>query len=413
MGPSGAGSAHPHGEQPPMIERLDPAVLRQQLIASDDLAGRRPNQIRVVRAPGRVNLIGEHTDYNDGLVLPAAISAETWIVFVPSDDRRVELTLAASGERASFHLDALGAPRHDWIDYAVGVAWSLGECGVSLRGLRGLVATTLPLSAGLSSSAALELAAAWALCDANAPPLEGMALARAAQRAENEYVGVQCGLMDQFASGLGRAGCAMLLDCRSLAYRAVSLPLREHALVAIDSGSPRRLEGSEYNARRAQCEMAVATLAARDQGIRALRDVDLAMLDSLANVLDATTLRRCEHVVRENIRVLETVRALEVGDLTAVGRYFAESHASLRDLYEVSSPALDTLVEIAASVEGVVAARMTGAGFGGSTVNLVRRDAIERLRDTIQAEYPRRTGLEPRFYPIEPVDGAGRLERAS
>ena len=386
---------------------LDPVRLRRQLADVEPSARDREGEIRIVRAPGRVNLIGEHTDYNDGLVMPAAIGLEIWIALVPADDRRVEITLAADGDRQGFSLDERTEPRESWIDYVVGVAWALSERGVPLRGLRGMLVSTLPVSSGLSSSAALELAAAWALSADVPPPLEPMEVARAAQRAENEYVGVRSGLMDQFASGLGQAGRALVLDCRSLEYRPVELPLAEYTLAVCDTRAPRRLESSEYNARRAQCEAAVALLAREDPSVRALRDVDMAMLERLGGILDAETLRRCEHVIRENERVLAAELAFARDDVPEIGRLFAESHASLRDLYEVSSPELDAMVDIAVATEGVAAARMTGAGFGGCTVNLVRRDAVAGLVDAVSREYAPRTGLEGVVYPVEPVAGAG------
>jgi galactokinase len=371
-----------------------------------------PAAIRVARAPGRVNLIGEHTDYNLGLVLPAAIDLEIRIAFVPWDDRRVEISLLANGERAGFALDDIPPASGAWIDYPGAVAWSLQEAGIAIHGFRGVLASTLPIASGLSSSAAMELASSWALLDPpslDAHGVDGMRLARIAQRAENEWVGVKSGLMDQFASSLGRAGCAMLLDCRSLEHRAVSLPLEEHALVVCDSGSPRKLGSSEYNARRAQCERGVAVIAAEVEGVKSLRDVDLALLERFRDRLDEQTFRRCEHVIRENERVLAAVEALEGGDAGTVSRLFAESHASLRDLYEVSSRELDALVELAVSVPGV-AARMTGAGFGGCTVNLVPREALERFREVVEAGYRERTGLEARVMEVEVAAGAGLIQ---
>jgi galactokinase len=389
---------------------LHPGRLRarvEAIVAEAGIAPTGPSAI--ARAPGRVNLIGEHTDYNEGFVLPAAIDLETWIAFQPTADRRVELTLAATGERDGFDLDVIGPRKGTWIDYAAGVAQELLAAGVELRGLRGVVAGTLPQSAGLSSSAALELAAAWALLGASDAlgAIDPMTLARLAQRAENEYVGVACGLMDQFASAHGRPGSALLLDCRSLEWRPVPLPLADHALVVCHSGSERRLEVSAYNERRAQCEGAVAAIRTRHREVRSLRDVDRGMLDEAGDILDPVAAKRARHVVEENDRVRETVAALEAGDLAAVGRLWAASHASLRGLYEVSSPELDALVEIATAVEGVVATRMTGAGFGGCTVSLVRRDAVERLRREVQDGYPARSGLAPTVFAVEPAGGAG------
>jgi galactokinase len=389
---------------------IDAGRLRAALAGREPAAARASFAVRVVRAPGRVNLIGEHTDYNEGYVLPVAIDLETRIALVPTDDRRVELTLLESGERDGFDLDAIPPKSGGWIDYVAATAWSLADDGLRLRGFRGVLGSNLPMSSGLSSSAALELASAWALLDPPNPAAQGidrMTLARLAQRGENEYVGVKSGLMDQFASSLGRARTAMLLDCRSLDHRAIGLPLARHRLVVCDSGSPRRLDASEYNARRAECEEAVAIIAQRDPSVRSLRDVDLDRLIGARFALDERIFRRAEHVVRENERVLEAVDALEAGDLETVGRLFAQSHASLRDLFEVSSPELDALVDIATSVPGVVAARMTGAGFGGCTVNLVAREAVGRLREAIEREYPARTGRRARVLAVEPADGAG------
>ena len=232
----------------------------------------------------------------------------------------------------------------------------------------------------------------------------------AGRRAENGYVGVQSGVMDQFASAAGVADHAILLDCRSLEWRPVPLPLGECALVVCHSGSSRKLESSAYNERKADCERAVAAIATIEPSVRALRDVDEALLDRAAGLLDPVAARRARHIVDENARVLATERALAAGDLDEVGRLFAASHASLRDLYEVSSPELDTLVEVATEVEGVVAARLTGAGFGGSTINLVRRQAVAALRAAVERDYRARTGLVPRVLEVEAVAGASFLD---
>ncbi|MDQ3690329.1 MAG: galactokinase [Chloroflexota bacterium] len=362
---------------------------------------------RLVRAPGRVNLIGEHTDYNDGFVLPAAINLETWIAAVPSDDRRVELTLA-DGSRDGFDLDEIGPLRDSWIDTVAGMAWSLEQSGVVLHGLRGAMITEIPIGSGLSSSAAFQLAAAWALAEL-LPPMQPMDLARAAQRAENEYVGVRSGIMDQFASAHGRPDAALLLDCRTLHFREVVLPTYEYALVVCDTRSPRSLGTSEYNARRAECEAAVKTLSRRVSGVRSLRDVDMDMLDRFGAELDPVALRRATHVVAENERVSRSVAALDTGQVELLGELWAESHRSLRELYEVTSPELDALVEIATGTSGVVAARMTGAGFGGCTVNLVEREAVDELRKRVEREYEAMFGRSAGFHLVEPAIGAGEV----
>ena len=387
---------------------MAPEALIDALVEQEPEAAARRSEVRVVRAPGRVNLIGEHTDYNEGFVLPAAIDLEIHIAYLPTTDGRVELVRLDGGERDGFDLDAARPRAGTWLDYVAGTAWALGEAGLPLTGLRGVIASTLPPSAGLSSSAAIELASAWALLDELAPTIDPFRLAQLCQRAENGYVGVQSGLMDQFAESCGVAGSALFLDCRSHDWRAIALP-GDLALVVCHTGSRRHLDGSAYNLRRSQCEEAVAILAATDPGIRSLRDVTPEVLAAAADRLPAIQSRRAEHVVSENARVEATVAALTVGDLAAVGRLFAESHASLRDRYEVSSPELDAMVEIAVGVPGVIAARMTGAGFGGCTVNLVRPDAIDALRAAVETRYPARTGLTPLVLPVHAVEGAGRI----
>jgi galactokinase len=362
-----------------------------------------------VRAPGRINLIGEHTDYNDGFVLPAAISREIRISLVPTDDRRVEIELAETGERSSFDLDAIGEPRGTWVDYIAGVAQALIEDGQDVGGFSGVLSSDLPTSAGLSSSAALELAAAWALLSAGGDDglgIDRLALARLCQQAENAYVGVNSGLMDQFAASCGVAGHALLLDCRSLEYRAVAIPA-DIALVVIDTGSRRRLVASDYNERRRQCERGVAILAGRGEPVRALRDATVEMLDRAAAELGDITYRRCRHVVEENERALVAADALTARDRPALGELFAASHASLRDLYEVSSHELDVAVDIARATPGVIGARLTGAGFGGCTINLVESGAVDTLTSAVETHYPARTGLTPRVYQVGAADGAG------
>ena len=284
-------------------------------------------------------------------MLPAAIDLEIRIAYVPTADRRVELTRLDDGERDAFDLDDAPPRRGRWLDYVVGTAWALAEAGLPLTGLRGVIASTLPPNAGLSSSAAIELASAWAMLHASAPSVDPFALALICQRAENGFVGVQSGLMDQFAESCGVAGSALLLDCRSHDWRPIPLP-GDLVLVVCHTGSPRHLDGSAYNLRRSQCEAAVAELARTDPAIRSLRDVTLEALVAARDRLDPVAFRRAEHVVTENARVEATVAALAAGDLAAVGRLFAESHASLRDRFEVSSPELDAMVEIASSVAG-------------------------------------------------------------
>jgi galactokinase len=388
----------------------DPRALREALVELDPVAAANPAAIRIVRAPGRVNLIGEHTDYNAGFVLPVAIDLGISIALVPTVDRRIGLTLASSGEHVDLELDALGPPRGTWVDYVAGTAWALQEAGATPTGFRGLLASDLPIGAGLSSSAALELAAAWALGGGQPPLADPVAVARAAQRAETDYVGVACGPMDQCASSLGLAGAALLLDCRSLEYRPVLLPMDEVSLVVCDSGVSRRLAASAYAERRAECGRAVAGLARLDPSVISLRDASPELLERAQPTLDPVAHRRARHVISENFRVLEAAQALQARDLEAAGRLFSASHASLRDDFEVSTPELDRLVEVAVSTEGVLGARLTGAGFGGATVNLVRTGAVERLAEAIARAYRTPSGDPAAVRAVIPSAGCGLLD---
>ena len=327
-----------------MSDDIDRDALVEALVAAEPEATRRRDDIRIVRAPGRVNLIGEHTDYNDGFVMPAAIDLEIRIAYLPTDDRRVELRRLDLGERDGFNLDAPRPKASTWLDYVVGTAWALEEAGLPLTGLRGVIASTLPANAGLSSSAAIELACAWAMLGEAATTIDPFRLAKLCQRAENGYVGVQSGLMDQFAEACGQKDSALFLDCRSGDWRAIPLP-DDLAIVVCHTGSPRHLGASEYNLRRSQCEAAVAAIRRLDPQVESLRDVTPELLSAAADRLTDVEHARAEHVVTENRRVGETVAALEAGDLESVGRLFAESHASLRDRFEVSSPELDAMVD--------------------------------------------------------------------
>ena len=356
--------------------------------------------------------MGDHTDYNDGFVMPVAIDLDTWIAFRRRRDRLVRIASLQTKEVASFWIDELpdGATRDQprggrWSDYVAGTAWSLREAALPVFGFDGIVDSTIPLGAGLGSSAALELASALALL-AGERTVAAPYLAALAHRAESEYVGVACGLMEQFASAAGRSGRAIVLDCRSLDNRYVSMPAGI-AIVVLDSGAPRELRAGLLAERRAECGRAVALLAEREPGIASLRDLDMATLRKHRHALPSPLARRAEHVVTENRRVGEVATALAIGDLDAVGRLFAASHESLRTRLEASTPALDIMVKIAVSVPGVIAARMTGPGFGGCTVNLVRAAAVPALERAVVAEYETRTGLVPRVYAVVPVDGAG------
>ena len=376
--------------------------------------------VEIARAPGRVNLIGDHMDYNEGFALPTAIELDTWLAFRRREDDVVRVVSRHSREGGSFRIDSVapgaasstgqnpaGRGSARWSDYVAGTAWSLREAEIPTYAFDGVIDTTLPIGAGLASSAALELASALALVGPTrvlAPP----SLAALAQRAERDYMGIDAGIVDQLASAAGRADRAMLLDCRSLDFNYVTMPFGVRVVVC-DTGEKHERRSSAYATRRAECARAVALLAEQIPGLCSLRDLDPASLHRYRPILPENVAARAEHVVSENGRVLAAAAALEAGDLDELGRIFADSHASMRDRYGVSSPALDAMVEVALATPGVVAARMTGLGFGGCTVNLVLADAIPALQAAIGREYNDRTGLRGRVYPVDVVAGAGLL----
>ncbi len=364
----------------------------------------------VAQAPGRLNLIGEHTDYNDGFVLPAAIDRDVVLVATPRPDRRLRLQSLNAEGFADLDLDAL-EPSGAWHDYVAGVAAILERDGHRLFGLDATLAGTVPLGAGLSSSAAVEVASAFALALASDLSLTAREVALLCQRAENDFVGAKVGVMDQFISVFGEAEHAIHLDCRSLATQAVPLPLREAglALVVCDSGVKHAIAGGEYNRRRLECAEAVTVLQGRYPEIANLRDVTTFMLRAATDAFGPeheTILRRARHVVSENGRVEQTIDALKRNDWTAVGTALYASHASLRDDYAVSVPEIDALVEIARHVPGVLGARLMGGGFGGSTLTLLRRDALPAFTSAIVEGYRAQFGREATVYPVEIVGGA-------
>jgi galactokinase len=359
------------------------------------------------RAPGRVNLIGDHTDYSDGFVLPAALEQATWIAAAARPDRRLRVRSLHTGAAAEFDLDdPIPTPRHDWSDYVRGVAVMLRRDGHALVGADLLIDSDVPIGAGLSSSAALEVATGFALLGSAGVAVDRTQLALACQRAENDFVGMRCGIMDQFISCHGTAGHALLLDCRSLGFRLVPIAPSVR-LVICNSMAHHAHAAGEYNSRRAECERGVALLTPFLQNIRALRDVGMAELAAHAAALPELTFRRCRHVVGENDRVQRAGAALEAGHVEEFGRLMYESHASLRDDYEVSCRELDVLVELARGVDGVLGSRMTGGGFGGCTVSMVRADVVERFADAIATGYRAATGITPDILVCSPGEGAG------
>jgi galactokinase len=372
--------------------------------AFTERTGRDPDGVWA--APGRVNLIGEHTDYNDGFVLPAAIDRQVLAAAGRRGDGRLRLWSLQAGPPADLALAEVGPGRVEgWAAYPAGVAWALGQAGVELGGADVVVDGDVPAGSGLSSSAALECATATALADLGGAGLDRVALAGLARRAENEVVGVPSGVMDQMVSMLGRAGHALFLDTRSLATEQVPLPLEAAGLclVVIDTRAGHRLVDGAYADRRAACEAAAAVL-----GVPALRDATPEQVEAAAEALGDPGLRRARHVVTENARVLEAVACLRSGDLDRLGPLLAASHASLRDDYEVSSPELDTAVEAAVDA-GAVGARMTGAGFGGSAIALVRADLAGRVAERAAEAFAAAGFGPPEVTAVVPSDGARRL----
>jgi galactokinase len=348
----------------------------------------------LARAPARANLIGEHTDYNDGFVLPVALELGTEIVGVASGAR---IRLRSDAFAGSVDIDPVSGdgPMEGWGRHATAVVRSLRDAGVPMRGIDAVVRSDVPTGTGLSSSAAFEVALALAISER---PLGAIELARICQRAENEHVGVRSGIMDPLVSAAAEGGAALFIDCRSLDSEPVPVPERLRVLV-IDSGVRRELVGGDYNRRRAECEEAVRLL-----GVSSLRDADTLMLD--AADLPQPFAARARHVVTENARVVEAREALRSDDRDALARLFAASHRSLAADFEVSTPELDDLVEIATGTTGVVAARMTGAGFGGCTVNLVDRDAATEAASAIVEAYHARTGRTGRAWISRAAPGA-------
>lgn len=365
-----------------------------------------PSQGRhVFRAPGRVNLIGDHTDYNDGFVMPAAIGFSTWVTSTPRNDRTVSVFSENFSEKIEFELDDQNPKAQgNWSDYVKGVAITLERAGHRLRGAELRIRGEVPIGSGLSSSAALEVASGYALLTNSGLNVDRRELAKICQRAENEFVGMRCGIMDQFVSCHGQAGKALLLDCHSLEYKA--LPLPDNARLAVCNTMVKHsLATSEYNARRLECETAVHQFAQNRPNVRALRDITEVELELYASHLSEVIYRRCRHVITENARVRAAGTALEKGDLAAFGQLMNSSHRSLRDDYEVSCMELDLMVDLARQIQGVYGARMTGGGFGGCTINLIAAENVDEFKKTVGQGYEKATGLVPEIYICSAAEG--------
>ena len=358
----------------------------------------------LVRAPGRVNLIGEHTDYNDGFVLPMAIDRAAWIALGPRDDGKVRVYALDYEETAEFSLTALQKGK-GWAEYIKGVANELKVAGFQVEGWDGVLGGDVPNGAGLSSSAAVEMAAARAFAEVSGFERKPVRMAQVGQKAENRWVGVNCGIMDQMVSATAQAGNALFLDCRSLAYEQVPIPVGV-AVVVMDTSTRRGLVDSAYNERRSQCEE-----AARFFSVKALRDVSLERFEEeRGKIKDETVMRRARHIITENQRVLNAVAAMRANDVHTLGKLFDQSHASLRDDFEVTNEALNQIVATAQSHPACFGARMTGAGFGGCAVALVDKGKVDEFVSAVRAGYRQKSELEAMMYVCQASEGASLVE---
>lgn len=369
----------------------------------------------IARAPGRVNLLGEHVDYNDGLVLPAAIDRATYIAFSPADSPQTTLVAADLNQRASFspptipsktQTDSSALP--DWAQYPAGVMWALLADRLATPALNAVYASNVPRGSGLSSSASVEMAFMMAWQTLASWTLPSMQRALLGQKAENQYVGVNCGIMDQFASACGVENNLLLLDCRSLEWKTIPLP-EDTAIVIADTTVRRKLTSGEYNKRRAACEEAVRLLQQELPKIQSLRDVSVEDFNRYSEKLPHEVSKRARHVVEEIERSKQAEALLEAGNVQRFGELMNECHISLRDLYEVSCPELDIMVRVAQSLEGCYGARLTGAGFGGCTVNLVASDMADKFAQSLAKGYEADTGLTPEIYITRASNGAELL----
>ena len=397
------------------IARMTPSIKASRLSEIEnrfaELYGKPP--AFVVRAPGRVNLIGEHTDYNDGFVFPAAIDRDMVIAGTVRSDQQVRVYALNFNQSSTFSLKEVvhaEENREKWSNYPRAMAQIFQKEGLPVVGMNLVTMGNVPLGAGLSSSAALLVASGLAFATAAGIEIDPVKLALMAQRAEREFVGVNVGIMDQFISSLGRENHALLIDTRSLTYEAVPLPTSGVSIVIADTNKKRGLVDSEYNTRRAECERAVSLLSENLPGIIALRDVTLADFEALKHTLPEITRKRAKHVITEDARTLESVQALKAGDIERFGALMNASHDSLRDDYQVSCKELDAMTEIARSIPGVYGSRMTGAGFGGCTVSLVKDSAVEAFQAEVPALYKQAVGMNCAIYVTNASLGASRVK---
>lgn len=365
---------------------------------------------RVYFAPGRVNMIGEHTDYNGGYVFPCALNFGTYLVVRPNDSAQMRLATTNFRFSANVGLKGFEPQGKHWINYPMGVMDQFVKRGFRLKGMDMMFSGTIPNSAGLSSSASIEMVTAFALNDMLGNKLNMIDMVKLSQKAENVFVGVKCGIMDQFASGMGKKDHAVFINCKTLEYETIPLNPGDYKIMISNTNKRRGLAGSKYNERREQCEAAVKMLS-KAKKIKFLGDLNLKEFNEIKDLIkDEIILKRARHVVSENERVLNAIEALHSNNLQKFGQLMNESHYSLKHDYEVTGIELDTLVDEARKVNGVLGSRMTGAGFGGCTVSLVHNDVLNEFTNRVGLAYKAATGLKPDFYIAEIGDGARRLE---
>jgi galactokinase len=362
------------------------------------------------RAPGRVDLMGSHTDYNLGFVMTMTLDRDTWIAARLRADAQVTIHSMNLPGGATFSLDEIGHdPVTPWTDYVRGIALALQRAGYTLRGFDGLVHSTVPFSSGLSSSAAIEMAAAVVFRAVGGFEIDPVQMALRGQWAENHFVGVNSGILDQYSSALGQAGCSLLLDCRALTHQIVPIDTSLQVMIC-DTRAERNLTGTEYDERRSQCEEGVRILRQFYPQVEALRDVSLEQLEAHHDAFPDVVKRRCRFIVEENQRVLDLAAALPSGDRIALARLCADSYAGARDLYEIGAPSMAHMMDAMLAAPGLVGARQAGAGFGGCMVALIERDRVEAFRAAVEQRYAAVTGIEPRVFAVTASNGAGLLD---
>lgn len=361
------------------------------------------------RAPGRVDLMGSHTDYNEGFVMTMTIDRDVWLAAIPRPDKKIRICSMNVRGEAEFGLDDIRkSQKHRWTDYVKGVAWAANQAGLPLSGFDGLLHSTVPIGSGVSSSAALEASVAVLLAELGQWPVNGLELAVLCQKAENDFVGVNCGILDQYTSILGADKSAVNLDCRSLTHRLVPIDPRINVVIS-DTRMKRELTGSEYSERRNQCELGAAYFATKFPGVTTLRDVSLTQFNQYRHDLEDVIQRRCQFILEENQRVHSLESAFRDGAYDRIGELMQASYLGARDLYEIGSDEYEHMMTAMLNAPGVIGARQAGAGFGGCMVAFVYQKQLEAFVEHVTRSYFEATKIEPYVYPVKAVEGAGKI----